>query len=65
MYKGFHGFKLLQIDGAGVNEISTKVDIRFALNMIKTLSAEVLEHAYRNENRGAYDRLLAPKIIDS
>ena len=25
MYKGFHGFKLLQIDGAGVNEISTKV----------------------------------------
>lgn len=20
---------------------------------------------YRNENRGAYDRLLAPKIIDS
>ena len=25
MYKGFHGFKFLQIDGVGVNEISTKV----------------------------------------
>lgn len=61
MYKGFHGFKLLQIDGAGVNgsmRSAPRWDIR-------TMRHFVTLAQYRKENRGAYDRLLAPKIIDS